>query len=97
MPEINGKMVILRRKLPAKHWWPLLPKLSKMGEKGVNPLDVLDWPTVCAMVAGGVESWEFEGEPADPEAVGALDTFVELTPLVAAIAGLIREIQQPKN
>jgi hypothetical protein len=90
MPEINGKQVLFRAKLPSSIWWPLLPTLSRLGGSD-NPLEVLDWPTVCQMVAGSVKSWEFDGEPDDPKAVGELDAFNELTPLVKAISEMIAE------
>jgi hypothetical protein len=89
MPEIAGKQVIFRKKLPASKWWPLLPKLQLLD--AANALEVLDWPTVVVMVQGTVESWEFDGSPDDPEVIGALDTFEELLPLLRAISQEIQE------
>jgi len=90
MPEINGKQVIFRDTLPASIWWPLMPKLAE-AEKSANPIAVLDLPTICQMIAGSVKSWEFAGEPSDPEAVGALDTFTELAPLIKMVTQRITE------
>ena len=89
MPEIAGKSVTFRKKLPAAQWWPLLPKLASLGEG--NPLEVLDWETVVSIIQGTVESWEFDGAPSDPAAIGALDAFQELMPLVQAVAAMIGE------
>lgn len=92
MPEINGKQVILVSTFESSKWWPLMPKLAELGT-GKNWLEVLDWATVCALVDAAVKSWEFDGEPSDPNAVGKLDVFAELTPLVTEIALLIKQHQ----
>ena len=89
MPEVAGKQVIYRKKLPAGRWWAILPKLAAL-EQG-NALEVLDWDTVVGIVSGTVESWEFDGSPDDPEDIAALDAFEELLPLVRAIS---EEIQR---
>lgn len=92
MPEVAGKSVTFRKKLPADKWWPLLPKLAKLQEAGAGgALTVLDFPTLCEIVSGSVEAWEFDGDPTDAAAVGALDAFSELMPLVMAISKMIGE------
>jgi len=92
MPEINGKQVIFKDTLAAVEWWPLMPALSAMaGKSGFEIMAVLDWPTVCQMVAGAVKSWEFDGDPGDPAAVGKLHNFRELVPLLGAISRLVGE------
>lgn len=92
MPEINGKIVILKDVLEASEWWPLMPALSKMaGQDGASILATLDWPTVCAMVKGAVKSWEFDGEPHNAKDVGKLDTFSEMIPLLRMISKLVGE------
>lgn len=92
MPEINGKAVVFRRKLPAVIWWDILPKLQGLGDlEGAAVFEALDWPTIVAMVAGTVQSWELEGDPQVADDVGALDVFDELIPLVTEIAAYIGE------
>ena len=89
MPTIKGKEVVFKEKLAAKTWWPLLPKL--VGLSVGNWLEVLDFDTVCQIVAGSVETWEFEGSPADPEAIAELDAFAELLPLLTEFSSLLPE------
>jgi len=90
MPEINGKQVIFKDTLAAAEWWPLMPALAAMeGKDGQAVMDALNWSTVCAMIAAAVKSWEFGGEPSNPEAVGGLDVFSELMPLIVAISQLV--------
>ena len=86
MPTINGKEVMFKEKLTVKLWWPLLPKLVGLGEG--NWLEILDFETVCKIVAASVESWEFDGDPGDPASVEELDAFAELMPLIMEISTL---------
>lgn len=89
MPIINGKEVVLKETLAAKHWWPLLPKLT--GLTASNWLETLDLDTVCQIVAGGVESWEFDGSPNDLQVILGLDAFTVLLPLVREIIANLTE------
>ena len=90
MPTINGKQVIFFDKMPSSVWWPLLPKIAELAQVG-KPLTALGFDDICKMVAGSVRSWEFEGDPTDPEAVSKLDPFVELLPLIRAIDQVVGE------
>lgn len=87
MPTINGKEVVFKEKLTAREWWPLLPKL--MGLSVENWLEVLDFDTVCQIVTGCVETWEFDGNPDDPEAIADLDAFAELLPLLMEFSSIL--------
>ena len=89
MPTINGKEVVFKETLAAKDWWPLLPKL--IGLKQSNWLEVLSFDTVCQIIAGCVATWEFDGSPDDPEAVGELDAFDELLPLLRDVSSFLNE------
>lgn len=92
MPDINGHAVVFRQKLPAVIWWNILPKLEGLGNlEGAAVFEALDWPTIVAMVAGTVESWELDGDPQKADDVGALDVFEELIPLITEIAAYIGE------
>jgi len=95
MPTINGKEVVFKGKLTAKEWWPLLPKLVGLGAG--NWLEVLDFDTVCKIVAGSVQSWEFDGDPSDPESVAGLDAFAELLPLLTEFSSLLPDRVTPKE
>lgn len=90
MPEINGKQVMFYAKMGAAKWWPLLPTLNKLSGAD-DPFSVLDWPTACKMVTAAIKSWEFDGEPDDVEAIGALDLMSEMVPLIMSIARFIGE------
>ena len=89
MPTINGKEVVFKETLAAKDWWPLLPKF--IGLKQSNWVEALDFDTMCQIVRGCVESWEFDGNPDDPEAAGELDAFDELLPLLKEISSFLNE------
>lgn len=89
MPTINGKEVVFKETLAAKDWWPLLPKL--IGLKQSNWLEVLDFDTVCRMIVATVESWEFDGAPDDSEAIGQIDAFDELLPLLREVSSFLNE------
>ena len=95
MPTINGKEVVFKEKLAAREWWPLLPKLVGLGVG--NWLEVLDFDTVCKIIAGSVESWGFEGDPSDPKSVEELDAFAELLPLLTEFSSLLPDRVTPKE
>lgn len=87
MPTVNGKEVVFKEKLTAKEWWPLLPKLMGLGVD--NWLEVLDFDTVCQIIAGCVETWEFDGSPDDIKAIADLDAFSELLPLLLEFSAIL--------
>lgn len=64
--EIDGREIVFRDTLPARMWWNLFPKIT-----GVKAGDILiekfDWNTAISLVCSTVESWEFDGDPNDPE------------------------------
>lgn len=90
MPEINGRQVVFYDTLEAGQWWPMMPTLYAL-QSADNPFEVLNWQAACTMIGAAVKSWEFDGEPGDPNAISRLDLMSEMMPLVMAIAGYISE------
>ena len=70
---INGKKVTLKKRLPVGDAHNLPDALQKAAGG-----DYLDHIPAMTML---IESWEFDGSPADPEAYKALDIFDEMMPL----------------
>lgn len=75
MPEItvNGKQVVIRESFPAGEFFDL-PRLWA----GSEELPFGEWVEVMARF---IESWEFDGEPADVQSWEALDAFREIAPI----------------
>ena len=91
---IGGKEIIFREKLPASEWWDILPVLASMGQVGGDPMAIfkkLDLDTVVKMIQGTIESWEFDTDLADVDAIKGLDMFTEMTPLITVLATEIAE------
>lgn len=80
MPEVAGKSVTLRKTLPAADWWELYPAITKI-KTGDQLMEKLDFPTAVKIAIAGIESWEFDGDPSDPEAYRALN-FPDMVDLV---------------
>jgi hypothetical protein len=76
--SINGKAVHLKQRLPLKdgHRLPLLLKACEDG-------DLLSQVKVLSLV---VESWDYEGDPAQASAYDELDVFTEIIPMATAAA-----------
>jgi len=91
MPEINGKQVTFHASQRADVWWPIFPKLSELinavaeggsdEQRGIALFQQTDFAFMCQFLGAMIESWEFDGDPADPEAIGALDLLPELIPM----------------
>ena len=80
MPEIAGKSVTFRDMLPAAEWWELYSTVVKI-KKGDLLLEKLDYPTGLKIAQASIKSWEFEGDPSDPEAYKAIG-FMDMVELV---------------
>ena len=88
MPVINGKQITFRARLPARDNWDLPELIRAMGQQGES----VDMRQAVPVLARVVASWEFDGDPHDPNAYGDLDLFRELIPLVNALATHLQEI-----
>ena len=87
MTTINGKEVVFVEQPRSDRWWAVMPVLQKMqGVDGAAVLGELEWADVVTLVQAAVASWEFDGDPQDPEAIGALHPFKELIPLLSAFS-----------
>jgi len=75
VPEItiNGKQVIIRDSYPAGEFFDLPRQWA-----GSEDLPFEEW---VAIMARFIESWGFDGDPADAEAWQALDAFREIAPI----------------
>lgn len=93
MPEItvNGKKVTIREHFPAREFWGLTDEWTKL-----QPTSAYDeW---ARAVGATITSWEFEGDPRDPEAWGDLDTWDEFSPLIGYIGEYIKgRVDRAKN
>jgi hypothetical protein len=74
---IAGKRVTVRESFRGREWWSL-PALYRRILEADRKGDYTDAiPFLCRVI----ESWEFDGDPAQPEAYEALETMAELRPL----------------
>jgi hypothetical protein len=93
MPEItvNGKKVTIREHFPARDFWGMADVWANLNDK--TPYD--EW---ARAVSRTVTSWEFEGDPADIEAWGNLDTWLEFQPLIITVGKIVTDrLTQAKN
>lgn len=74
---IAGKRVVLRERFPLKDNADLLKAWREAKSE--------DMQTVVPLCIRHVESWEFEGNPADPESWQELDVLTEIRPIWAAV------------
>lgn len=95
MAEIGGKGVVFRDSMPAAVWWPLFPKITAV-KAGQPLLKELDWDTAVQLCQACIESWEFEGDPADAAAYGALE-FSDMAQLVAEAYGHVVELSNRRT
>lgn len=93
MPDsitINGKAVTIKDRFPAKENWDLPNVLMSFarqeGEQG------FDLQRIVPALPRLIEAWEFQGDPADPDAYGELDLFRELIPLVREVSQALGEM-----
>ena len=101
MPTINGKEVTFREKLRADMWWPLFPTLTAAMQaiggapddesRGMILFRSVEWDFACQVISGMVESWEFDGDPADADVIGSLDLISEVLPLFSAVISTVIE------
>jgi len=82
--EINGKQVTFKRHLSAREAW----SITKSANRAPDTTPTFD-ETVEQMRIF-IESWEFEGDPADPKSYDGLD-FFDFVQLSQAIAEYMQE------
>lgn len=81
-PTINGKQVVLREHYPMSEYHALRQGFAKLTLE-------MPWEQRAAVLAGFVESWEFEGDPKDVQAWGKLDVWIEIIPIEELIGQFI--------
>lgn len=88
MPEItvSGRRVTLRERFPAKDFWDIPSMIAEVAGEGI------DYQRHIPLLMRIIESWEFEGDPADAEAYGELDILRELRPLIRACSDYVAEM-----
>lgn len=74
---IRGKQATIRVSFRGREWYAL-PGLYRKAWKGATDGN---YATVVPFLTRVVESWEFDGDPADEAAYEALDILGELVPL----------------
>jgi hypothetical protein len=90
---INGKRVVLKDALRGRDGWRVVDLLRKFADEK----QVATYDDNCELMSLVVESWEFDGDPADPASYEALDTFREFNPLGFEVGTHVNEMMQPKN
>jgi len=85
--EIDGKAVTMRSRFPAKENWDLPGLFMRLG--GGDDFDLKQMVPILPRL---IQSWEFEGDPADEAAYGELDLFRELIPLVRGVSEKLGEL-----
>lgn len=84
---INGRRVTLRETLPARENWDLM---KGFGE-GVEFKD-MTFEQATNVFRRFVESWEYDGDPAQVDSYANLDLFREYMPLMQAIGERIKAL-----
>ncbi len=84
---INGKRVTLRERLPARDNWDLMKGFGEGAD-----LQSMSFEQATDIFRRFVESWEFEGDPADVESYAPLDMFREYLPLMQAVSERITDL-----
>lgn len=92
---INGKRVVFLDKVPAKVGWNILVNHSDILGK---PLNTIVFDDVVTLLQIAIESWEFDGSPAEASSYDNLDVVSEILPLATALGTWISEhFATPKN
>ena len=92
MPEINGKQVTFKSELTNREGWNVSPVMAALAEAQKDGATVkalfyaVSYDDALRLMSTLIESWEFDGDPQDPEAIGALHPFKELIPLLSAFS-----------
>lgn len=89
---VNGRVVRMRRRFPAKENWDLPGLFMRLGGGGD-----FDLQQMVPILPRLIESWEFAGDPADEAAYGELDLFRELIPLVRGVSEKLQELMGPAS
>lgn len=91
MPTINGKEVVFRERFPAKEFWDLPAKIVQL-HRMRGGQEEFDMQLAVPLLARVIESWEYEGDPADEASFGELDVLGDLLPLVTAVTDLLNRL-----
>ena len=83
---VNGRRVVLRDNLPARESWGILELLRTGSEDEGSSFD-----EESLLLSLAVLSWEFDGEPSNPESYADLDLFLEFLPLRNAVSRYLDE------
>lgn len=83
---IKDKRVTTRERLPAKQSWGLLKTFQ--GFSGGE----MEYEQAVSIFTTFIESWEFDGDPHDPESYAELDMFSEFMPLMNRIAEQVQAV-----
>jgi hypothetical protein len=87
MPEINGKSVTFKSELTNREGWDCSPVMAALAEAAQNGASVkalfyaVTYDDALRLMSTLIESWEFEGDPADVKSYEALDLYTELVPM----------------
>lgn len=73
---VNGKRVTFKARLPLRESRDM-PKLLRASEAD-------DYDSQVRILTKLIESWEFDGNPSDPESYEDLDVFSDLVPITRA-------------
>jgi len=95
--NINGKRVVLRERFPVREFDHL--RREFMALKSAEDWANKDWREQAKIYSAFVESWDFDGDPADIESWGGLDTFSEFPAIESAIAQeiIVGKYEKAKN
>ena len=83
---VAGRKVVLRERFPAGEFWDLPRMISELGA------DAADYESHVQLLVRMVESWDFEGDPSDPDAYAELDILRELRLLIRACSDYVAEM-----
>lgn len=92
---INGKRVTLRDKIPARLGWEIVVNKADTLKKAWSEIEFDDLATLLTVA---VESWEFDGNPADIKSYDNLDLLAEFVPLSSELGKWLNDrFSVPKN
>ncbi len=91
--EIGGKKVTVRTSFRGKQWWSLPADYRAAGKA----IQSGDYSGVIPFLARVIESWDFEGSPAEPASYEQLDVLSELMPLAGEVIRVVWEAAFPES
>ena len=91
---VNGKRVVLKDALRGRDGWRVV-ELFQEAQAREELRETYE--ANRELVSLVVESWEFDGDPADPASYDAMDTFREFQPLNRMVAEHVMNMLPSKN